>query len=213
MNNFKKKSILTVAMSSILLASPVSSAFAADENAPFDGAYIGGAAILNKSNTNASVMPTASMTLNSKQKAGGGIYGGFGKQIDMLYLGAEGGFYINRNPGPTASFGGTVAGLKSKNSIDLSARAGFVADRALFYGLAGYTSTNFETIGLASKTNNRLNGFRYGGGIEFAVTPEVSLRGEYTHANYQSWDVASGANTISFDPSEHRFLVGASLRF
>ncbi len=213
MNFLSKKLVAVTLTSGALLTAPISAAIAADETAPFDGAYFGGAATLNKSNTNATVSPNATMTLNSNQKAGAGFFAGFGKQVEQFYMGAEAGFYLNRNANPTASFGTTNTGLKSRNTIDLSGRAGFVADQALFYGLAGYTSTNFETFGLATKTSKRLNGFRYGGGIEFAVTPEMSIRGEYTHADYKPWNVASGSDTVRFDPSEHRFLVGASLRF
>ena len=208
------KNIMLIALTSTaIISTPITSVFAADENAPFHGPYIGGALTLNKSNTNATVTPTAAVTLDSKSKVAGGIYAGYGAQLDFLYFGAEGGFYLNGNPNPTAAFGATGTGLKSKNTIDLSARAGFVAQQALIYGLAGYTATQYETFGLVAKNSKRIDGFRYGGGIEFAISPEMSLRGEYTHANYKEWNVVSGANTINFEPSEHRFLVGASLRF
>ena len=213
MTTLIKKTLLIAAATGALITTTASQSFAADENAPFDGAYIGGAITSNKSNTNATVTPSSNITLDSKSKIGAGLYAGFGKQMEQLYLGLEGAFYINRNVSPTASFATTDSGLKSKNTFDISARAGFVADQALFYGLAGFTSTNFETIGLATNSSKRLNGLRYGGGIEFAVTPQMSIRGEYTHANYKEWNVASGANTINFDPSEHRFMIGASLRF
>lgn len=207
------KTILAVVATTALITAPITTAFAADENAPFDGAYFGGAATLNNSNTGATVIPSATLTLDSKQKAGAGLYAGFGKQVEQFYVGLEGGFYLNRNASPTATFGTTTAGLKSKNTLDLSARAGFVVDQALIYGLTGYTSTNYETTGLIANESKRLGGLRYGGGIEYALTPQMSIRGEYTHANYKDWNVANGTDTINFNPSEHRFMVGASLRF
>ena len=213
MMTITKKAMFTAIATTALIAAPLTTVYAADESAPFDGAYFGGAATLNKSNTGAMATPSATMTLNSKQKAGAGLYAGFGKQMEQFYVGLEGGFYLNRNTTPTASFNTTNTGLKSKNTLDLSARAGFVVDQALIYGLTGYTSTNYETIGLVTNESKRLGGFRYGGGIEYALTPQMSLRGEYTHANYKDWNVTNGTDTINYNPSEHRFMVGASVRF
>lgn len=217
MKLYPDKTTLIAVASAAMITLPVLNAFAADEKAPFDGAYIGGALTLGKFNNGASVTPnaasTSASTSESAKKFSGGIYGGFGKQIDQLYFGLEGGFYLNRNPQAKFSFGTTSTGLKAKNTFDLSGRIGFVADRALFYGLGGFTSTNFETFGLTSNESKRLSGFRYGGGIEFSLTPELSLRAEYTRANYKKWGVASGANMVNFDPRDNRFLIGASLRF
>ena len=213
MKTLTKKNILMAIAATTIMSTPTIHANAGDEKTPFDGGYIGGALTLDKFNTGASVNPTASGTLNGKQKVGGGIYGGFGAQMDQIYFGLEGGFYLNRNPEPEFNFGTTKTGLKAKNTFDLSGRLGFVADRALFYGLGGFTSTKFDTFGLATNASKRLSGFRYGGGIEFAMTPELSLRAEYTRANYKKWDVTNAADTITFDPNDNRFLLGATYRF
>lgn len=211
MKTITKKTLFIALTSTALAVTPFLSANA--QQTSFDGSYIGGAVALNKSKTGASITPAVTTTLESKDKVGGGIYAGYGTQMEQLYLGIEGGFYLNGNPSPTLSFGTTNTGIKSRNTFDISGRVGFVANQALIYGTGGFTSTKFETIGLPTKSDKRLEGIRYGGGIEFALTPQMSIRGEYTHANYQEWNVVSGATTINFDPSEHRFLLGASLRF
>ncbi|VAV94853.1 hypothetical protein MNBD_ALPHA01-657 [hydrothermal vent metagenome] len=208
-----KKTMLMALTATAIMATPVAGAFAAEDKSPFDGPYVGGALTLNKFNSGASVTPATTTTLEGKQKVAGGIYGGYGVQMDQLYFGLEGGFYLNRSPSPTLSFGTTNTGLKAKNTFDLGARLGFVADRVLFYGLGGFTSTKFDTFGLATNENKRLSGFRYGGGMEFALTPTISLRAEYTRANYKKWDVTSGTDSITFDPNDRRFLVGATFRF
>jgi len=213
MKLYPTKTTLIAVATAAMITLPALNALAADEKAPFDGAYMGGAFTLGKFDTDASVTPNATSTSASAKKFSGGIYGGFGKQMDQLYFGLEGGFYLDRNPQAKFNFGTTSTGLKAKNTFDLSGRVGFVADRALFYGLGGFTNTNFETIGLASNESKRLSGFRYGGGVEFSLTPELSLRAEYTRANYKKWDVASGSDMINFDPNDNRFLIGASLRF
>jgi len=213
MTILSKKTLLATVASTLIMATAAVNAHAGDDNAPFNGGYIGGALTLDKYNSGATVTPTITTTLNGKKKVGGGIYGGFGAQMDQIYFGLEGGFYLNRNPAPTLSFDTTNTGLKAKNTLDLSGRVGFVADRALFYGLGGFTSTKFDTFGLTTNASKRLSGFRYGGGIEFAITPKISLRAEYTRANYKKWSVASGTDNITFDPNDNRFLLGATLRF
>lgn len=213
MRTLTKKNLFIAFATSALISISATTAFAADEQSPFDGGYVGGALTLDKFNTGATVDPTATATLDGKQKVGGGLYGGFGAQMDQIYFGLEGGFYLNRNPEPTFNFDTTETGLKAKNTFDLSGRLGFVADRALFYGLGGFTSTKFDTFGLTTNESKRLSGFRYGGGVEFAMTPQLSLRAEYTRANYKKWDVTNAADTITFDPNDNRFLIGASYRF
>ncbi len=213
MKSLKKKTTL-LAATSMMVALSATSSFAQSSDDPFSGGYIGGAVTLNKSNTNAGVTPNTPVTLESKSKIGNGLYAGFGQQLDNIYLGFEGAFYYNWNVSPTASFTGTNTGLKSKNTYDILGRAGFVAGNGLIYGLAGYTSTKYETFGLATNANRRLGGLRYGGGIEFGVDAlHSTVRLEYSHANYKDWNVVSGANTINFNPSEHRFLLGVSSYF
>lgn len=212
MRKTTKKTVFIALAAPVLVAAPAAAVFAADENAPFDGGYLGGGLTLDHFNTGATVDPAATTTLDGEQKLGGGIYGGFGKQMDQLYFGLEGGFYIS-NPEPTFNFGATSSGLEAKNSFDLSGRVGFVADRTLFYGLGGFTSTKFDTFGLTTNEDKRLSGFRYGGGIEFAFMPQLSLRAEYTRAEYEKWDVTNATDTITFDPNEDRFMIGAAYRF
>ena len=209
MRNYSPK-IAMIAAATSLISFPV---FAASEQAPFNGPYVGGALTLHDFGSGATVSPSATITLDDKNKVGGGIYGGYGVQMDQIYFGLEGGFYLNNTPEPTFSFDTTNGGLKAKNTFDISGRAGFVAEQVLFYGLGGYTNTKFDTTGLAANVDKRLGGFRYGGGIEFAMTPQFSIRAEYTRAEYKKWDVASGTNTITLDPDENRFLIGASFHF
>jgi outer membrane immunogenic protein len=211
---FLKKMFFATFATLVAVSFSAPGAFAADEENPFNGGYVGGAITLDKLGNGATVSPDTATTLDGGKKVAGGLYGGFGATFNRLfYVGLEGGFYLNRKPMAGLAFDTINAGLKSKNTFDLAGRAGFVAGRSLIYGLAGYTSTKFKTFGLASDMGKRLDGLRYGGGVEFAVTPALSLRAEYSRANYKKWAVASGASTITFNPRENRFLLGATLRF
>lgn len=78
-------------------------------------------------------------------------------------------------------------------------RAGFVADRVLFYGTGGLAygnvkssfhnlALNNENIGGSTSGTNA--GWVAGAGIEWAFAPQWSLKGEYLHVNLGSTDVS-----------------------
>ncbi|GEO84640.1 MULTISPECIES: outer membrane protein [Alphaproteobacteria] len=60
--------------------------------------------------------------------------------------------------------------------VDVKVRAGYAADRALFYVSGGYSFARFDEDGDAFD----LHGYNIGGGIDFALTENVVLGAEYT---------------------------------
>lgn len=89
-------------------------------------------------------------------------------------------------------------GDSNKTGRDLSATARVgvkVLDRALVYGLAGYTNLGAENV------NVRFDGYRVGGGLEVAVAGPVYATAEYRYSNYEG----------GFDG--HTTLVGVGFRF
>lgn len=89
-----------------------------------------------------------------------------------------------------------------KNNVGVSLLPGIlVSHTALVYGRLGYSQAHMsghesiifysEPLGLSQSTtpytiNASPNGFSYGAGIELAVAPRVSIRGEFVHTDYQS---------------------------
>lgn len=78
----------------------------------------------------------------------------------------------------------TVDGGSTDISRDIAAslRAGYVlTPRVLAFGKVGYASTRFEVDG----TGAALEGVRYGGGLEFAATPNTYISAEYQRTEYE----------------------------
>lgn len=77
--------------------------------------------------------------------------------------------------------GGFVNGSRD---IGINLRAGVkVLDRAQLFAKAGYASTRFEFVGTGAGVG--LEGFRYGGGVEYALTDNLYITGEYRRTEYE----------------------------
>lgn len=97
----------------------------------------------------------------------------------------------------------TVGGGGIDNSRDLSAsaRVGYVVTpNVMAFGKVGYASSRFEATG--TDQGAALEGVRYGGGVELAVTPRTYLSAEYQRTEYEQ-------NVGGRDAA----MVGIGLRF
>ena len=74
------------------------------------------------------------------------------------------------------------SGLDVSRDLAASLRAGYVlTPRVLAFGKVGYASTRFEFDGDGAG----LEGVRYGGGLEFAATPNTYISAEYQRTEYE----------------------------
>lgn len=125
--------------------------------------------------------------------------------------------------------------LESGISVGVGARAGYeVLPNALLYLRAGWQGTSYKvssrytfngaTDPSQSLTNREfLSGVRVGAGGEFALTPNIFVRLDYTYTLYQEFDDKSapmpdgfgGYDTykITAQPEEQMFRIGAGWRF
>jgi outer membrane immunogenic protein len=122
----------------------------------------------------------------------GGLFAGANYQIGNAVLGAEadieaagnkGGFYDPPGAGDTRiRWQGTARG-----------RLGYAADRVLVYGTGGFafadiSHTYIQVITPISETTAGIRtGWTVGGGIEYAITPNVLARAEYRYTDYGSY--------------------------
>ena len=87
--------------------------------------------------------------------------------------------------GVEVSLGDTTVGDSGVElSRDLAAllRVGFVATpRVLAFGKVGYATTRIETLGVGAA----FEGVRFGGGLEFAATPNTYISAEYQRTEYE----------------------------
>ncbi len=88
--------------------------------------------------------------------------------------------------GPEVSFGDTTTdapGLDVSRDLAASVRLGYVVNpQFLVFGKVGYATTRFETI--VGDTN--FEAVRFGGGLEFALTPNAYISAEYQRSEYEN---------------------------
>ncbi|MCW2315185.1 outer membrane immunogenic protein [Rhodoblastus acidophilus] len=134
----------------------------------------------------------------------GGLYGftgGYNYQQGKLVVGAEADFDFGHvadsaTPGPYASSTGVV-----ENFFSARARVGYAMDRALFYGTGGYAGANVRGAlsgnGLGFDQSHIANGWALGVGMEYAITPHFSVKGEYLYASMGDNKFFGAPNTVS----------------
>ena len=124
-------------------------------------------------------------------------------------IGAEAGFQVGAEDKIVRDTEAALLTVDPKRSIDLTARAGYlVNDNTLIYGRGGYTNARVNTsiedaAGLRSASENR-DGWLVGGGVEHALTDNLSARVEYRYSDLSEGDA-------KFD--RHQALFGVSYRF
>ena len=156
---------------------------------------------------------------NSDARFIGGGQLGYNWQFNNFVLGIEGDIdgILNKNDRnavvvvPTVGPVG-VTGNGGGNWVStIAARFGFAADRVLFYGKGGYgwisgsgniTVTNLTT-GAADAIggDGTRSGWMLGGGIEYAFTPNWTIKGEYNYLD-------TGRSRTFIVPAAGPFLAG-----
>ena len=159
----------------------------------------------------------------------GGGQLGYNWQTGNFVLGVEGdidGIASNNNRSATVVVGGNGPFVVSSNSTNwvatLAARFGWAADHWLFYGKAGggwvgnnsgFTVTNVTTgASFGSGGNSSAGGWLLGGGIEYAINNNWSLKGEYdyiglSNRNFVVPVVIGGAVVDTFTSSSRNFQM------
>lgn len=183
------KTILSLSM----LAVAAAPAMAADEK-PFDGFYLGGE--IGYSDFSLDIdAGDAEVSFDDS----GLVYGGFAgwrKQFNSgLVLGLEG-----RISKPdfdlTLTDGDDTATLSAKEQYGIDGVVGYVPPalpNTLFYGKAGYTRARARAVltgTVNSSETDSGDAFRWGGGVEQALTQNISLRAQAIRTNYESVDGA-----------------------
>jgi outer membrane immunogenic protein len=75
------------------------------------------------------------------------------------------------------------AGIHASRDLAVSARAGYVlTPQILAFAKVGYDTTRIDVAG-GGHTN--LEGVRFGGGLEYAVTPHTYISAEYRRTEYE----------------------------
>ena len=161
-------------------------------------------------------------SLNDRQgkdnsSSDGVLYGaGIGYDIPAgpVILGAEG--EITGSSSDTRSNNVTVPGdqfrLGAGRDLYAGARVGYmISPVALGYVKAGYTNPKFDArytnAGVTNVNSQEVGGYRLGAGLEYAISPNTFVKGEYRYSHYDELD------GVGINPNRHQLLAGLGLRF
>jgi len=122
----------------------------------------------------------------------GGAHIGYNYQVAQFVFGLEGdveGSSLNSSVAPTL-IPGYTNGVNVPIQGSVRGRAGFAVDRALFFatGGAAFASIREQYFFVTPLTLSSARvGWTVGGGIEYAVTNNWTIRGEYLYTDYGRW--------------------------
>ncbi|MGB7699073.1 MAG: outer membrane protein [Methylovirgula sp.] len=161
----------------------------------------------------------------------GGAHLGYNYQISQFVLGVEGDVdgaeYSGRATSPDILVPGVAVTESTRIGIQGSVRGrvGWAWDRVLFYGTGGVAFASIQSgfsdsLGpaTASSTVDRV-GWTAGGGIEYAIDNNWSLRAEYRYSDFgrvtYALDAASGAPGVNFTKrvTTNQVTAGFSYKF
>ncbi len=112
---------------------------------------------------------------------------GFNYQINQIVLGAEADLAYAGISGSRTSVAPQVLFVRTNMLGSVRARAGFAVDRTLFYvtGGLGIQGGSFATndVGAGPERYTR-TGWTLGAGVEYAMTPNWTVKAEYSYYNF-----------------------------
>ena len=149
----------------------------------------------------------------------GVVYGGalgYDAQVGGVTLGVEGEITDATTKGRDSNV--LVAGdsLRIGTGRDLyaGARLGYaISPVALIYAKGGYTNARINaryTIGATTvRDHDEAEGYRIGAGIEYKLSGNAYVKGEYRYSNYSNLDDGN----VDIDLDRHQVLAGVGVRF
>lgn len=154
----------------------------------------------------------------------GEIHAGYNHQLDLLVLGIEGSIGIGGVSGtiddPLIAMGVAPAGSTVTATSDVNwallGKAGLALDRFMPYVTAGVVGAHSTTTATAGGADDSgwFTGFAVGGGLELAVTEQLSVRGQYLYSRLSGPNFNSGqAFETASSPANSTFTLGVNYRF
>lgn len=152
----------------------------------------------------------------------GGGHLGFNWQVSQFVFGVEGDVEGTTYTGETLSAGGNFWN-RTRYDIEGSVRGrvGWAWDRILFYGTGGVAFASIENSappvlgGPSNAATTGRAGWTAGGGVEFAVDPNWTVRAEYRYTDYGAYDFPLGGTGFFVHEHErdNRIEGGFSYKF
>ena len=219
------KMIALIATGSIAaLATP---AFAQDADSPFTGLRVQGVTGYDSLRAGSSVDDDGND--NNDQTADGLLYGaavGYDVDLGNVVIGPEA--EISGSTADTDYDDGDFEGfgygnVSSGRDLYLGARIGVKAnENMMFYAKGGYTNAKLNVRSndgtTEFDTDYDLDGYRVGGGLEYAFGRNMFTNIEYRYSNYSKAEVdfdgtLPDSDRFDVDTDRHQVTVGLGMRF
>lgn len=147
----------------------------------------------------------------------GGVHLGVNVQHGALVLGVEGDIAVSRASGRRSIGSGIDVETDRNWTGSFRARGGFAFDNALLYVTGGAALAEQRTTlvsgGTAANGKSRFPGFVLGGGLDWKLMPNVSLRGEVLHYRFGNRQLDFGGLTVPVRLDETVVRAGVSYHF
>jgi outer membrane immunogenic protein len=145
----------------------------------------------------------------------GGAHVGYNLQFNQFVIGLEGdvdGSSLRNSTTVLTPFFGVPATFTSRADVQgsIRGRLGYAWDRLLVYGTGGAAFGGFNTsistpFGFDSFSTTRV-GWTAGGGLEYAITNNWSIRGEYRYTDFGHATVFTNASFPFGGSANRRFI-------
>ena len=221
----KKTLLRLAACSAVLIAVPATAQD--DGQATFTGPWVSGLVGYDSSRAGSSVDSDVDEDAfdDGIDGVGYGVGVGFDVAMGGLVIGAEG-EWMESNASTRYDLDDDVglafANIETGRDLYVGARVGaMLGSKAMVYVKGGYTNATYNVLAgddvNDTLTDVKLEGWRAGGGVEFALSKNAFLKAEYRYSNYNDGSVEfpNGVETDQFsvDVDRHQGVVGLGLRF
>jgi outer membrane immunogenic protein len=184
------------------------------------GLYLGGQIGYAWGTDTVTVIPVGFGTNFTPNGVVGGGHIGYNLQLNQFVAGIEGdieGTGISR----TFSPGGVIYNTSVSAQGSIRARLGLAFDRVLVYATGGGEFAGFDTTvtAIASDQSSQTRaGWTVGGGVEYAVTPNWSIRAEYRFADFGDFTqptplIFGFGSSVNHHETENAVRAGFSYKF
>jgi outer membrane immunogenic protein len=142
---------------------------------------------------------------------------GYNWQIGRFVYGVEGDLSWVDNSGTTAQAAPFAGNATTSEDYNMTLRGRFgwaFTERMMVYGTAGYAGSNVKaTVPTLSEEKWR-SGWTAGAGVEYALAPQWTVKGEWLYADYGSENYFQGtASARSVDYTTNVFRAGLNYKF
>jgi outer membrane immunogenic protein len=137
-----------------------------------------------------------------------GGFAGYNFTFDNFVLGVEGDFSYNWNDNRYHAFG-THGDVGTDWDGSIRGRVGYAFDRTLVYATGGWAVANGFIDTTAGDENRSFNGWTVGAGVDWAVTDNFFVRGEYRFIDYSERKL----NGVKVDLDQSKLLFGVGYKF